>query len=130
MGNSWEMHILGAMPSFGEKSFDFDDWLEKKRLGRKHLDLTFELKIGAWGQSYYVLAVKYNKCLGIIAGGDNLDTKVNIEAIKRLIQVFVHCPRFHLMCFYTFEQIACLRGYPKLIHMLHRDEKLKYSRIE
>ena len=58
MGNSWEMHILGAIPSFGKKSFDFDDSLEKKRPGRKHLDLTFELKIGAWSQSYYVLAVK------------------------------------------------------------------------
>ena len=77
-----------------------------------------------------MLAVEYIKCLGIIAEGNNLETKVKTEAIKRLIQVSVNCPQFHLMCFYTFEQIACLRGYPKLIHMLHRDEKLKYSRIE
>ena len=66
-------------PSFGEKSFDFDDWLEKKRPGRKHLDLTFELKIGAWNQSHYVLAVEYIKCLGIIAGGNNLETKLRLN---------------------------------------------------
>jgi hypothetical protein len=122
--------LLRKAPSFlvVKNVSEFDQWLEQKRNGRIHHGHKSEMEIEAWNQSRNVLAVEYVKCLGMVVGTSRgSDTKVKTEAINRLIETSAKYPRLQMICFYTLEQISSIRGFPKLVHMLRREQKLYWQ---